>query len=139
MHVKDKQGRNILHHAAFGGSKLMVKFLLENVSGIDINSVDDDGWTALHWACKGGSPIVVQILLNGGAIPRTACKRNWLPRQVAVFHNQEDVVSVLEKASPVPSPRRGEKRQVEHYSCRSYCDGCQLVSFAAQAVLFPQK
>ncbi|TVY76036.1 Ankyrin-3 [Lachnellula suecica] len=123
--VKDKQGRNVLHHAAIGGSDVMIKFLLDGFD-FDINAADDDGWTALHWACRNQNPMVVQTLLDGGADYKKACTRGWTPLYIALFHNQDEVVQVLDEWKKNRAPADNTKETlIEAGETNPFtCDSC---------------
>lgn len=62
--------RTALHHAATSTSargSSTIEYILSNVSGIDIDGADVNGWTALHLATQSGSTHSVELLLRHGA------------------------------------------------------------------------
>ncbi|HRH30629.1 MAG TPA: ankyrin repeat domain-containing protein [Candidatus Paceibacterota bacterium] len=70
-----ERGMNDLHYSAYASDLEGIIYSLNE--GIDINSVDDTGYTALHWLCdmaaSGPSPSprleVLEFLLKNGADP----------------------------------------------------------------------
>ncbi len=56
-----------LHRAARNGDADWTKKLI--VSGVDVNSLDGNGWTALHIAANKGHQDVVRLLLDNAADP----------------------------------------------------------------------
>jgi ankyrin repeat protein len=55
--VKSKKGRTPLSKACFLAKPDVVRYLLENIPNIDLNSTDDKGRTPLHnasWGPEGG-------------------------------------------------------------------------------------
>ncbi|KAI0971287.1 ankyrin repeat-containing domain protein [Xylaria arbuscula] len=67
---EDKLGRTAVHYAAALADEEDLEKLLD-LSEIDVNQRDDDGWTPLIWACQQrrtyNFDYVVQVLLNRGA------------------------------------------------------------------------
>ena len=51
---KTKDDKTVLHLAAKNGYLRMCMALLQNYS-LDVNSMDDDGWTVLHCAVRSGN------------------------------------------------------------------------------------
>ncbi|KAI1312005.1 hypothetical protein F5Y03DRAFT_390975 [Xylaria venustula] len=49
--ARDKLGRTAVHYAAALTDEENIEKLLD-ISGIDVNQRDDDGWTPLIWACQ---------------------------------------------------------------------------------------
>jgi len=63
-------GRTALHVAAAKGDVgIVLQLLMDEVSCIDINQLDCQGWTALHCACEAGHIEVCDLLLQNGADP----------------------------------------------------------------------
>jgi ankyrin repeat protein len=72
MNVQCKyDNQTVLHRAALGGSKAVVKLLLEKS---DPNVLDRDKKTALHIAAEKGYTLVVELLLEK---PNPTLKSLW--------------------------------------------------------------
>lgn len=68
--TKDKFGRLPIHFAAGTDSKHstdVVAYLLDLYQDMDINVVDQDGWTPLMWAARSGSAGIITKLVERGA------------------------------------------------------------------------
>ena len=61
----DEYGRTDLHYAALENDLARVQQLI--ASKIDVNSLDDDGFSALHFAVQENHVDVLRILLDHGA------------------------------------------------------------------------
>ncbi|KAF7956242.1 hypothetical protein EAE96_005162 [Botrytis aclada] len=119
--VRDKQGRDVFHHAALSKSAETVSYLLKLSSGRYLHRADINGWTPLHWAAQAGGLKVVQMLLelHSDAKILESIKK-WTPRQNASYNNHNQIVELLEPFS-IPDevlPSAG----LLHESL--VCDGC---------------
>ena len=63
-------GQTPLHVAAEEGFEDIVKVILEDKYRVDVNAIDDNGWTALHSAASGGKLVIVEMLLKKGSFAR---------------------------------------------------------------------
>ena len=63
--------------------------------GVDINSVDQNGWSALHWAAQNGQLPLISVLLNNGADVNARNARGETPLMEAAYFNNTKVISLL--------------------------------------------
>ena len=63
-------GQTPLHVASEEGFDDLVKVMLEDKYKVDVNAIDDNGWTPLHSASNGGKLAIVEMLLKKGAFAR---------------------------------------------------------------------
>ncbi|TVY45537.1 Ankyrin [Lachnellula subtilissima] len=120
--LRDKQGRNALHHAAASESGAMISYLLELCPDQAQQHLPDfNGWTPLHWAAQAGSLEVVQNILDSGADAKVREKlKDWSPRQIAGYNGYDEIVELLSKVSD-PDEKEvlaGTKHE------NVFCDGC---------------
>ena len=66
--VQAEDGMSALHLAAQSGHCDVVRYLVENTE-LDINSLDDGGWTAMVWAAEHRHLETVRYLLAKGTDP----------------------------------------------------------------------
>jgi ankyrin repeat protein len=85
----------ILHSAAAGGHKEIMKFLISK--GADVNAQNRPGQTPLHIAAENGYVDVVILLLNNGAEANAKDRRDKTPLDLAVKANHNDIINVLQK------------------------------------------
>merc|ERR1712137_1408304 len=76
-----------------GGSLRNVRVLVH--SGMDVNSLNDDGETPLHWACKVGSTEIVKYLLTHGASINAMDENGDTPLHWAAEENHTEVAELL--------------------------------------------
>jgi ubiquitin carboxyl-terminal hydrolase 14 len=97
-HYRDHQyagNQTPLHFLVRVGLQLLIGQLLTS-DRIEIDAVDDFGWTALHWASRQGHDAEVRLLLENGANLNLADKRDgWLALDLAVVYGHETVVQIL--------------------------------------------
>ncbi|XP_019707660.1 ankyrin repeat domain-containing protein EMB506, chloroplastic isoform X3 [Elaeis guineensis] len=84
---------NPFHNLALSGQIPFMDKLLE--LGIDIDSVDKDGFTALHKAVIGKKEAVISHLLRKGANPHIRDRDGWTPLHVAIQSRSRDIAKVL--------------------------------------------
>ena len=107
---RDRQGRTLMHHAVreFPIDEFKDAFwdFLQPGPGNKINVADDDGWTPLHWACKGASEEIARLLLSGNVLDQihTRCKRGWTPWNIALFHEQDHLLDMMEEVMGTRMP-----------------------------------
>jgi ankyrin repeat protein len=131
----DKYGRLPIHFAC-GGQRLdILDYLLAEKTTKDrINESDHDGWTPLHWACRQWDVLLIRCLVaKHGA--KTDCRTNdgWTPWDVAVFHDNLDFASALERYDPNPDADAAVTKGGEQWNAD--CDSC-LVS-QSSTTMFP--
>jgi ankyrin repeat protein len=93
--AKTDETSSSLHWAAWGGSEEVVKPLLEEGGGTNINMPNEHGRTALHWASWSGKRNIVELLLKKEA--DIACQDNaqWTALHWAAWNGHADVVKLL--------------------------------------------
>jgi uncharacterized protein len=99
---RNRYGGNALIPAAHHGHVEVVRELLETTR-IDVNRVNDPGWTALIEAVilADGGPIhqqIVRLLLDHGADPRIADKEGITPLEHARRRGYREIAAMLEAA-----------------------------------------
>ena len=60
-------------------------------SDVNVNAVDNAGWTALHEACGRGQLACVRVLLRHGADPNRAAENGRCPLHDAAAGNDVEV------------------------------------------------
>src|ERR1700761_1171941 len=61
------------------------KSVRENIQlGVDVNCLDDNGWTPLMWAAQEGHADIVRLLLSAGADANFADKEGFTPLKQAI-------------------------------------------------------
>ena len=95
--MSDKYGNTPLHKGAEGGSREIVKLMLEHGAEKDINARAQFGYTPLHAGARSGSLDVVRLLLEHGAErdinARTA--GGWTPLHGGAESGSAEVVALL--------------------------------------------
>lgn len=66
LHIKDKQGRNALHHTQWKGNAKIARLLI--ASGAKFNEPDGAGFTILNYAAILGHLTLVQVLISYGVL-----------------------------------------------------------------------
>ena len=121
MTLTDYQGRSVMHHAAIGGSKVIVKELLADMNTSVLNKEDNEGWLPLHWACRNEAYHDVVALLTEKADDTWAqlvTPREWTPEKIADFYLAPALI---------PSDKRIKRwRFGDYHSGRFVCDECHL-------------
>lgn len=88
------QMNKMLMVACQNGQKGIVDVYLKK-GGIDINGVDDGGFTALHYACNKGAREIVKMLLDYDA--DVNCRDMWGKSALhyASNHNNSTIIELL--------------------------------------------
>lgn len=77
LDIKGYENATPLHRAAGSGRLDGLEQFLSLGASIDMNAVDDFGWTALHYLADiGGSQKMVNLLLDGGVDPKVKSTEN---------------------------------------------------------------
>jgi ankyrin repeat protein len=90
---KDKEGKNILHLAAWGANKKIMEELLKR--GFDIHEKDDRGRTPLHVTTFWGKKNASLFLLEKGADPNIGDKEGKTPFTSALYDQNLTVVKKM--------------------------------------------
>jgi len=86
--------RAALHEASAAGHELIITYLLEN--GTEINLVDHTGRSTLHWACANDHTAVVELLMGKGADTSLRTTDSGLtPLELAIQMGHSDTADVL--------------------------------------------
>jgi ankyrin repeat protein len=126
---EDAKGDGLLTHAVCGGSKEVIKFLIERDSKTPFESKH---WTPLHWACREASAKVVEMLLQAGyrskPVTLSQPEGQWSPLSVAIFHNNQSMLDQLSESSRALLSAGAEDVQLHSERHRGYgCDACDHV------------
>ncbi len=90
--AKDYSDKTILMRACEVGSVDIVSKML-TYAGVDVNALDNEGYTALIYASLYGKTEVVSLLLDHGADPLVADNDDETPLANACMFGQEEVVA----------------------------------------------
>ena len=93
--VFDSLPRNLepLHIAAYWNFNTIGEGFLLN--GVNVNILDEQGWTALHWACSRGSEGIMDALLRHGADINARDLSGWTPLFWATVKGHEQITNKL--------------------------------------------
>ena len=83
----------MLIKACQNGQKGIVDVYLKK--GINVNRVDDGGFSALHYACNKGSRDIVKMLLDHDADVTIANNKGATPLHYAVSNGNKDIIKML--------------------------------------------
>lgn len=122
---QDKQGRNILHHAAVGGMPPLISSILEECPDL-INVPDSDGWTPLHWAVRDSDTEASQCLITHGANKEAKTHDRWTPRHVAIYHGNSDQLELLPEGEDETDDEELPSEAAEKVT-EARCDSCNCV------------
>ncbi|XP_042708780.1 E3 ubiquitin-protein ligase MIB2 isoform X3 [Chrysemys picta bellii] len=93
--VQNRQGFNLLHHAALKGNKLAIKKILARARQL-VDAKKEDGFTALHLAALNNHMEVAEILIREGRCDvNLRNSRNQTPLHLAVTQGHMDLVQLL--------------------------------------------
>ena len=92
-HMRDENGKTLLHLATEYGHADIVKYLLAN--GINPDTTDRMGNTALQIAAYNGFPEISKLLINAGANVNTSNSYGITPLLNALFNQQYDIARFL--------------------------------------------
>lgn len=84
----------MLHLAAMLGFERLCRVLID--LGIDLNRVDNNGFTGLHYAAWMGRTDIVKLLLDAGAADNLTTVHDKLPIELARSRSFHDVVTLLD-------------------------------------------
>ncbi|ERF69389.1 hypothetical protein EPUS_05934 [Endocarpon pusillum Z07020] len=87
----NKRGDRILHIAASCGKCNAIETLLDTLSALDVNHVNDQGETPLLCACRAGQTEVVHLLLGRGADASIATPSKESPLHWLVSFEDADI------------------------------------------------
>ncbi|KAL5083008.1 hypothetical protein Trisim1_002258 [Trichoderma cf. simile WF8] len=154
--ARDIVGRVPLHYAVLRGQLDLVEEVLERSRrvGIDIDVVDDDGWTPLLWAARAPRlffwkvklepsqyDAMVSFLLSKGANPGIrglGLYKDWSVSEVAYYHHADSIADLIADKTLQKNKRRGPKKRGKQTEW-SFCDCCYAeiagVYFRAQGTL----
>jgi ankyrin repeat protein len=123
---EDAKGDGLLAHAVCGGSKEVIKILIERDSKTPFESKH---WTPLHWACREASAEVVEMLLQAGyrskLVTLSQPEGKWSPLSVAIFHNNQNMLDQLSASSKALLSVGAEEVQLQsERHVRLPCDAC---------------
>ena len=125
----DKRGCNCLHYAARAQKSDHIEWMLEH--GININVVDNNGWSSLHWAVAStdDSAAVVTLLLERGSDKSIRDRQGRTAIDVAkIFKNTEDIAMLANHAQTGNGSSYHDKPLVQYRGGGWICDGCGIVS-----------
>ncbi|XP_030393859.1 E3 ubiquitin-protein ligase MIB2 isoform X7 [Gopherus evgoodei] len=93
--VQNRQGFNLLHHAALKGHTLAIKKILARARQL-VDAKKEDGFTALHLAALNNHMEVAEILIREGRCDvNLRNSRNQTPLHLAVTQGHMDLVQLL--------------------------------------------
>jgi hypothetical protein len=105
----------ILNAACENASVEVVKELVQ--SGMDVNEVNQNGWSSLHYAAASGSEKVVAYLLEHGASRSTADSQGRTPGDIAVMRlslaHDHGEVSIDQIARIIRMLERAQSNEME--------------------------
>ena len=96
QYTVEDSGQSLLHISCEEGHEELVNLILSEKykHSIDINVIDNNGWTPLHSACKGGNIQVIELLLKKGAFVRALTNEGSSPLHYFVRNEHTEENSV---------------------------------------------
>ena len=127
--LKDSLAWTVVHVAALLGQAKLLKYLFENIPGVDINMPDVNGMTPLHWVAAAGRQNMVELLLSMDAV--TDVEDNWgrLPADLAAWESRTSILELLTKGDVPVDDYPAQPivpRRINFVSLR-VCDSCGLL------------
>ncbi|KAL6823279.1 ankyrin repeat-containing domain protein [Trichoderma camerunense] len=140
--ARDIVGRVPLHYAVLRGQIDLVEEVLTRSQrvGIDIDVVDDDGWTPLLWAARAPRlfywrvkldpsqyDAMISFLLSKGANPSIrghGLYKEWTVSEVAYYHHADSIADLVADKTLQKNKRRGPKKRGKLQLEWSFCDCC---------------
>jgi len=93
--VKDKDGNNLIHHAAYSTNDRVLVCLLHHPFGQNmINQANHSGLSPLHFAASKENPGIVQVLLEHGAVVHRS-KTDLTPYMYACYKGNFETARTL--------------------------------------------
>lgn len=86
--VQNSIGLSALHIALKNNHDVLVSYLVDKITDIDLNTHDKYGYSVLHDAVKKGSLELVKLLVNAGADIGVTTNDNQTPYQLALSYSQ---------------------------------------------------
>ncbi|KAI0257459.1 ankyrin repeat-containing domain protein [Lactifluus subvellereus] len=86
-----------LHGYAMGGDIAATSAFLRDSEGLDINALDEYGYTALHLAADRGNIATVELLLKHGADKALKDTDGYTAADLATIAQRPDIVALLER------------------------------------------
>jgi ankyrin repeat protein len=103
--LRDRDGRQLLHHASLLGRHRLLPLLLK--TGFSVNERDAAGDTPLHLACRGGHLLCAEALLDRGAPLEVRNQAGETPLHLVAGHPQLLRLLLLSGAEPSRRDRQG--------------------------------
>lgn len=121
----------MLFEAARNGDAEQVRSLIE--AGVEVDAVDDRGWTALFMACHNpeldrGFPEVVEALIEAGADFEKCIGYGIRPLMIAAGYGEAGVVEVLIRAgAKVKAENEGGRTAIQMATDKNYVEVVNLL------------
>lgn len=131
---RDHLGCTFVHLCAIHNSIDGIELAFKN--GVDLDTIDDAGWTPLHWCAYFSSHNVAKLLAQKGASTslRDFCGRTCV--QIAIFAGNDALAGVFMHDECTVEQEDAES-ETQHGASRAMCDGCDHVSH--NQLIFPAK
>ena len=95
----DGIGRSVLHYAVLHQSLKIIGTILKNKNkiGINVDIVDNNGWSCLHYAAAKGYTQIISLLIRFNANIFLKTEENFTPIYIASKFNRIDAMLLLKK------------------------------------------
>lgn len=125
---EDKRGCNALLYAARAKRSDIIKRMLDY--GIDINTIDQNGWSSLHWAVASmeNSTEVVKLLLESGCDKSFKDKQGRTALELATRFGRIEETAILGRSAQAHITFSDHERSEVQSGSYNICDGCEVVS-----------